>query len=54
MAKKRIRLFSWNVNGLRAVMKKDFFKSVAILDVDVLAFQEEQLFQYLFPQRSDE
>lgn len=43
MAKKRIRLFSWNVNGLRAVLKKDFFKSVAVLDADVLALQETKL-----------
>ena len=26
--KKRIKLVSWNVNGLRAVIKKDFFESL--------------------------
>ncbi len=43
MAKKQIKLISWNVNGLRAVMKKDFLKSVAALDADVLALQETKL-----------
>ena len=31
---------SWNVNGVRAVMKKDFLKSFAELDCDVLCLQE--------------
>ena len=43
MAKKQIRLVSWNVNGLRAVWKKDFLKSVQALDADVLALQETKL-----------
>ncbi len=43
MAKKRIKLYSWNVNGLRAVLKKDFFASVQSLDADVLALQETKL-----------
>ncbi len=43
MAKKRIKLYSWNVNGLRAVVKKDFFASVESLDADVLALQETKL-----------
>jgi exodeoxyribonuclease-3 len=43
MAKKQIRLVSWNVNGLRAVMKKDFLTSVQALDADVLALQETKL-----------
>ncbi len=45
MAKKQIKLFSWNVNGLRAVMKKDFLASVQSLDADVLAIQETKLQQ---------
>ena len=43
MAKKRIKLYSWNVNGLRAVVKKDFFASVQSLDADVLALQETKI-----------
>lgn len=43
MARKEIKLVSWNVNGLRAVWKKDFIKSVEALDADVLALQETKL-----------
>ncbi len=43
MAKKRIKLVSWNVNGLRAVMKKEFLNSVGVLDADVLGLQETKL-----------
>jgi exodeoxyribonuclease-3 len=43
MVKKTIKLVSWNVNGLRAVWKKDFLKSVQALDADVLALQETKL-----------
>ena len=31
-----LRITSWNVNGLRAVMKKDFLASVEKMDADVL------------------
>ena len=43
MTQKRIKLISWNVNGLRAVMKKNFLQSVRTLDADVLALQETKL-----------
>jgi exodeoxyribonuclease-3 len=43
MASKTIRLVSWNVNGLRAVLKKDFHRSVAKLNADVLALQETKI-----------
>jgi exodeoxyribonuclease-3 len=43
MAKKRLKLVSWNVNGLRAALKKDFFKSFKSMDADVLAIQEIKL-----------
>jgi exodeoxyribonuclease-3 len=36
----RIRLISWNVNGLRAVEKKGFVDIVTELDADILALQE--------------
>jgi exodeoxyribonuclease-3 len=43
MPRKQIKLVSWNVNGYRAVMQKDFLKSAAALDADVLALQETKL-----------
>lgn len=33
-------LISWNVNGIRAILKKDFLQDVAALDPDVLCLQE--------------
>lgn len=35
-----MKLISWNVNGVRAIMKKDFQKSVKDMDADVLCLQE--------------
>ena len=35
-----MKLVSWNVNGLRAVIGKDFYESVRALDPDVLCLQE--------------
>ena len=35
-----MKLISWNVNGIRAIMKKDFQKSIKELDADVLCIQE--------------
>ncbi len=35
-----MRIASWNVNGIRAVMKKEFLESLATLDADVLCLQE--------------
>ncbi|WP_445384841.1 exodeoxyribonuclease III [Robiginitalea sp. IMCC44478] len=35
-----MKLISWNVNGLRAVVKKDFYEVVANLAPDVLCLQE--------------
>jgi exodeoxyribonuclease-3 len=37
---KVMRIISWNVNGIRAVVKKDFFKSMEKLNPDVLCLQE--------------
>ena len=38
--KKNIKLISWNVNGLRAVIKKDFFASFHQMDADIFSIQE--------------
>ncbi len=51
MAKKKIKLVSWNVNGLRAVLKKDFLKTLKKLDADILGIQEIKLQE---DQRTDE
>ena len=40
---RHLRLISWNVNGFRAVLKKDFFASVRALDPDILLLQETKL-----------
>ena len=37
---KELHLVSWNVNGIRAIVKKDFFKDVAAMNPDVLCLQE--------------
>ena len=47
-----MRLISWNVNGIRAVMKKDFMSSLEQMNPDVLCLQEtkaqdEQTFEAL-------
>lgn len=41
--KKPLRLVSWNVNGVRAVMKKGFLDSVRQLNADILAIQETKI-----------
>ena len=38
-----MRLISWNVNGLRAVLKKDFLAIFDEFDADVFALQETKL-----------
>lgn len=35
-----MNIISWNVNGVRAVVKKDFFESVEKLNPDILCLQE--------------
>ena len=49
--KKKIKLISWNVNGLRAVLKKNFFESFQQLDADIIGLQEIKLQE---SQRTDE
>jgi len=41
--KKKIKLISWNVNGLRAVAKKNFPDIFKQLDADIFALQETKL-----------
>ncbi|WP_452231702.1 exodeoxyribonuclease III [Lacinutrix sp. MEBiC02595] len=35
-----MKIISWNVNGIRAIVKKDFLESIAILNPDILCLQE--------------
>lgn len=35
-----LKLISWNVNGIRAILKKDFLKDVGEMDPDILCLQE--------------
>lgn len=35
-----MHLVSWNVNGIRAIVKKDFLKDIKSIDPDVLCLQE--------------
>jgi exodeoxyribonuclease III len=38
-----MKIISWNVNGLRAVMKKDFPQWIEKMDADILCIQETKL-----------
>ena len=38
-----MKLISWNVNGLRACIKKGFFESMSSLDADVICLQETKM-----------
>lgn len=38
-----MKLVSWNVNGLRACLKKDFLGSFAALDADIFCLQETKM-----------
>ncbi len=38
-----LRMVSWNVNGLRAVLKKGFDRVVNAVDADIIALQETKL-----------
>ncbi|MDA3787964.1 MAG: exodeoxyribonuclease III [Desulfobacula sp.] len=49
--KKKLKIMSWNVNGLRAVINKDFTKIIHDLDPDILLLQETKLQE---DQRTDE
>lgn len=38
-----MKLISWNVNGLRAIMQKGFIESVSSLNADVICLQETKM-----------
>lgn len=35
-----MKIISWNVNGIRAIIKKDFFKDISKMDPDIICLQE--------------
>jgi exodeoxyribonuclease-3 len=35
-----MRIISWNINGLRAILAKNFTESIQFLDPDILCLQE--------------
>lgn len=35
-----MRMVSWNVNGIRAAIRKDFLQSFESMDTDILCLQE--------------
>lgn len=35
-----MKIVSWNINGIRAIVKKDFFEDIAKMDPDILCLQE--------------
>ena len=37
---KNYNIISWNVNGVRAIIKKDFLRDIKEIDPDVICLQE--------------
>ena len=35
-----IKIISWNVNGIRAIIKKDFLRDINDIDPDIICLQE--------------
>ncbi len=35
-----MKLITWNVNGLRAIVKKDFYKTLGEIKADIVCLQE--------------
>ena len=36
----KTKIISWNVNGIRAIIKKDFLKDIEEIDPDIICLQE--------------
>ena len=37
---KNYKIISWNVNGIRAILKKDFLKDINSISPDIICIQE--------------
>ena len=35
-----LKIISWNVNGIRSIMKKDFLRDIDAMNPDVICLQE--------------
>ena len=45
----RLKIWSWNVNGLRAVMNKDFIETIQKESPDIIGLQETKLQEHQIP-----
>ncbi|MCB5265237.1 MAG: exodeoxyribonuclease III [Candidatus Cloacimonetes bacterium] len=50
----KLKLWSWNVNGLRAVLKKDFIKTIKESGADIIGLQETKLQNHQIPEEIQE
>ncbi len=48
-----MKIWSWNVNGLRAVMKKDFLDIINREDNDIVGLQESKLQEHQIPEEME-
>jgi exodeoxyribonuclease III len=44
-----MKIISWNVNGIRAILKKDFIKSIKEINPDIFCLQETKINEILHP-----
>lgn len=51
--KKFMKIVTWNVNGLRAIIKKDFIKNYKKLNADIFCMQETKLQKEQIPKELD-
>lgn len=35
-----MKIISWNINGIRSITKKDFFRDILLIEADVICLQE--------------
>ncbi len=49
LTNKSMKLITWNVNGLRAILKKNFVEQVLTINPDVICLQETKSNQNLLP-----
>ncbi len=45
-----MKIISWNVNGLRAIIKKDFLKIINDLNPDIIGLQETKIQEHQIPE----
>jgi exodeoxyribonuclease-3 len=50
----KIKIWSWNVNGLRAVLNKDFIKTIRSNSPDIIGLQETKLQEHQIPEELNE